>query len=429
MSKASEKDFQVAVIGGGVCGLACAAALQKAGISVQVFEAAVPFAEIGAGIGLGPSGVHSLNAMDLLDAVLQNINSNDLGSRGFLFHSGLGEHELVYDYPPAPEDASISMHRAAFLNALVELVDLQSTHFNKRCTSISESPTNPNRLLVHFIDGTTHETDVVLGADGIKSAVRHFVVAKAGEPPRHNLAFSNTVAYRGLIPYAQLEAAGFKTRLTDRPVCFVGPSKHAIVVPIKNGELINVAAFSARYDIPIGSQNLPEGTPWVDQVSREDIQKDFDGWGVDVATLLQLMPEKTVRWSVHVVHPPLETYSKGHVALLGDAAHGMLHHLGAGVGPGLEDALLLVRLLSHPGTQTENLQSVLEAYSTIRRPRAQMVWEASHRAGSVYDHHGPTAAGMAEDLRDLWMPIWRYEVENDFDTAISVLRTNATFSQ
>lgn len=82
---------------------------------------------------------------------------------------------------------------------------------------------------------------------------------------------------------------------------------------------INVAAFSAQYDVPIGSQNLPEGTPWVDEIAREDLQKEFEGWGNDVATLLRFMPEKTIRLSVHVVDPPLESYARGRVALLGDA--------------------------------------------------------------------------------------------------------------
>ncbi|TBU54908.1 hypothetical protein BD310DRAFT_951138 [Dichomitus squalens] len=250
-------------------------------------------------------------------------------------------------HPPSPEDATISMHRAAFLDALVGLVDPRSTRLNKRCTSISESPTNPSRLLAHFTDGTTHETDVVLGADDIKSAVRHFVVARR---TAKNLAISNAIACRSSIPYAQLDAAGCKAKLTHHSACFLGPGK-------VSGRCLKIAALSARYDVPIGSQNLPEGTPRVDQVSREDIQKAFDGWGVDVATLLRFTPEKTVPWSVYVVCPHLRDTARG-MRLFCETqyAHGTLPHLGAGAGQGLEDALLLVRLLSHTETQTENLQ-------------------------------------------------------------------------
>ena len=116
-----------------------------------------------------------------------------------------------------------------FLDALIGLVDPRHTHFNKRCTSISEHSSITGRLVVHFQDGSTHEADVVLGADGIKSAVRDFVLggggATVGGAGEKHVAFSNTAAYRGLIPSALLNAAGFKMQLTDRPACFVGPDK------------------------------------------------------------------------------------------------------------------------------------------------------------------------------------------------------------
>lgn len=84
-----------------------------------------------------------------------------------------------------------------------------------------ESPRNPKRVLLTFLDGTTHEADVVLGADGIKSSVRKFLVGEGD----NRVAFSNTVAYRGLISYADLKAAGFKIDVVDHPICFMGPSK------------------------------------------------------------------------------------------------------------------------------------------------------------------------------------------------------------
>lgn len=74
---------------------------------------------------------------------------------------------------------------------------------------------------MHFLDGTTHETDVVLGADGIKSFVRRYITGDSDS----RVAFSNTVAYRGLVPYAQLKAAGFKVDLAKNPTCFAGPGK------------------------------------------------------------------------------------------------------------------------------------------------------------------------------------------------------------
>ena len=74
---------------------------------------------------------------------------------------------------------------------------------------------------MHFQDGTTHETDVVLGADGIKSSVRNYIL---GEDDKR-IQFSNTVAYRGLIPYNQLKEAGFNIDVTEYPACLCGPDK------------------------------------------------------------------------------------------------------------------------------------------------------------------------------------------------------------
>ncbi|KAI0828955.1 FAD/NAD-P-binding domain-containing protein [Trametes gibbosa] len=426
----SSMPLQVAIVGGGVCGLACAIALQRAGVLVDVFEAAAAFTEVGAAIGIGPNAIKVLKDIGVLDEVLKKTNPGELRPKGFRFLSGLDGHELVYEYPIVPEDASISMHRAAFLDALVQAVDPRTTHFDKRCTSVAAA-TNPARVIVHFADGSTHEADVVLGADGIRSTARDFVVGEVGK----GLAFSNSFGYRGLVPRAALEAAGFGFADDGRggtPACFMGPEKHIIVVPIKNGELINVAAFATRYDVPIGSQTLPEGTPWVEDVPRSELEKAYAGWGPDVAALLRCMPAHTSRWAIHVVHPPLADYARGRVALLGDAAHAMLPHLGAGAGQGLEDAFVLARLLGNPGTNAGNVEAVLQAYSAIRRPRAQSVWDASYRAGWSTYHlqgpHGSSKEGLQEELKDLWKPVWQYDLDADVTSAEASLQASQIFN-
>ncbi|KAI0749249.1 FAD/NAD(P)-binding domain-containing protein [Daedaleopsis nitida] len=426
MSSTSLKKLQVAIVGGGVCGLTCAVALQRAGVPVQLFEAASAFGEIGAGIGLGPNAVRTLEALGVLDALLKRIKPEVPNSRNFAFYFGQGNHEHIYTYETTPEDNSLFIHRAVFLDALVSVLDPSIAHFNKRCISVAESSAGSNGkpLTIRFQDGTSYEADVVLGADGVKSNVREFVACGEGR----RLQFSNTVAYRGLINYAELRAAGFKTDLSERPVCFVGPSKHFILFNIKNAEVINVVAFSARYDIPFGPQK--EGTPWVEKVSKDVLHEEYEGWGPDVAALLSVMPEEPSRWSIHVVDPPLESYAKGRVALLGDAAHAMLPHLGAGAGQGLEDAYVLARLLSHPDTHAGNVEAVLAAYSTIRQPRAQMVWEQTRLMGRVYDFHGPsgtTAEGIRKDVTGMYGPVWHHDMESDLAKAVGALHTSGAF--
>ena len=81
---------------------------------------------------------------------------------------------------------------------------------------------------------------------------------------------------------------------------------------------INIVAFAANHHIPIGSANLPAGAPWVAQVSREELLKEYEGWGPDVINTLSCIHAPS-KWWIHVVYPPLETYTKGRVAVLGDA--------------------------------------------------------------------------------------------------------------
>ncbi|KAH9858352.1 FAD/NAD-P-binding domain-containing protein [Lenzites betulinus] len=424
-----QKKFEVAVIGGGVVGLTCAVALQKAGVPVQLFEAASAFGEIGAGVGLGPNAINVLKSIGIWDDVMGKCSPSDLGLQGFVNRNGIGEHKAFFEFPAElPQDLGLGIHRAVFLDALVGLIEPANCHFKKRCTSITESP-GSDRLLVNFADGTTHETDVVLGADGIRSFVRKYIT---GEDD-NRVAFSNTVVYRSLVPFAQMQAAGFKTELKKAPTCFTGPGKHVIVFPIKEGTVINVAAFSARYDIPIGAANQPEDVHWVDTASREEVKEVFKGWGPDVQIVLDCMPETTSKWSIHVVYPPLETYAKGHVAVLGDAAHGMLPHMGAGAGQGIEDAFMLSRLLSHPETNAKNLTAVLQIYSDFRRPRVQTVFDGSRYTGSVYDGNGPHGEDwekLPEDLSPdkLFWPVWRHDFDAEFAAVVAQLREQGAFS-
>lgn len=417
---ASPKDLNVAIIGGGLCGLACAVALVKAGISVQVFEAASKFAEAGAGVGLGPNALRALTALGIMDAVQARADQPKPTPRPFRFVSGMSGHEHIYDYNVSEEDSGLGIHRAAFLDALVDLLDPSITHLNKRCVSISKSST---KSIVHFTDGSTHEADVIIGADGIKSAVRNAVV------PGNRLVFTNSVAYRGLVPTKTLWDAGVKTDFSEWSINFVGSGKHVIAFPIRRGEIINVVAMVCDRQAPVGSVEIPCGEPWVKSVSQQDVLDEFAGWGKDVTTLLACIP-KPNKWSVHAVDPPLESFVNGNIALVGDSAHAMLPHLGAGVGQGFEDADVLCRLISDPQTNASNIQNVLLAYDAVRRPRAHMVQRLSLITGDIYDGFGEsgfTIEEMRERLAGTRDPVWHHDLEADIADAIKMLKENGSF--
>jgi salicylate hydroxylase len=109
-----------------------------------------------------------------------------------------------------------SLSRSTFVQAVEGLLDKSAIHFNKHCTSID---TSGQRNVVHFKDGSTYTTDLVIGADGIRSATRNAVTRDSKSQP----VFTNTVAYRGLFSADRLH--GVETDLTLRPTNFVSVNK------------------------------------------------------------------------------------------------------------------------------------------------------------------------------------------------------------
>ncbi|KAF9502277.1 FAD/NAD(P)-binding domain-containing protein [Pleurotus eryngii] len=447
----ASKDFTVAIVGGGMCGLVCAYTLKKAGIAVEVFEAAPEFGEVGAGVGLGPNAVRALDRLGVLSAVLTRSEHSSPVLRPFLFVSGYDAQEAIYDqYSVGDDDRGLPIHRAAFLDAIIGISDMKIAHLNKRCVAIQHThalatASNLSSTLF-FSDGTSHRAHLVIGADGIKSTVRKYVVDPLADDAEHNtnsknktnLAFSGSLAYRGLLPNSTVVAAGVKIDLTVQPVCFCGIDRHIITFPIQAGRIINVVAFSSitRGDSAAGSlDELPH--PWVQPVAKQELAETFQtrGWGADsdAIKLLNCM-ERPSRWSIHTVDPPLSSYvdpERG-IALIGDAAHGMLPHLGAGVGQGFEDVVVLTELLSHPETNLSNLEHVLGAYDSARRSRGNTVLEASARMGRITERYGKSGYSneeMRTQLAGIWGPVWHHDLSEDVNKAVEMLREKRVFKE
>ncbi|KAH8099306.1 FAD/NAD-P-binding domain-containing protein [Cristinia sonorae] len=339
----------------------------------------------------------------------------------FRYISGLGDHQILYDNPLRPEDFGLGIARFAFLDALLKHFDIRRVHFNKRCVGLSDLPGNPRIQVITFNDGSTYEAHLVIGADGIKSTIRSIITGCTIDA---HVAWSNTGAYRGLVQLHETKKAGVKIDLAAGFWCFMGPDKHIVTYPIQGGNIINIVAFITHGPEPIGKARLPPGEPWVTAASQEELSAAYDGWGNQVHALLSCL-KKPSRWSICVVHPHLDSFIQGRVALIGDAAHAMLTHLGGGAGQGLEDASLLARLLGAQETNVNNLEAVLRVYDDLRRPRSQQVSDMSVKAGQIYEAQGEngfTANGVTEDMTGIFNPIWHHRLEHDIEEGLRRVR-------
>ena len=154
-----------------------------------------------------------------------------------------------------------------------------------------------------------------MGCDGIHSNIR-------GQFVEDRPLYSGRIAYRGVIPTADLEEWWPFQTLS---VSFLGPGKHFLVFPISQNKLLNIVAFVAVPESDLG--NLRES--WTSKSQTEDAEKDYAGFNETVRRVIRLMPSEISKWKLND-REPLDhwTFFGGKVVLLGDAAHAMLPHQG-----------------------------------------------------------------------------------------------------
>jgi len=344
----------------------------------------------------------------------------------------------------------IPFHRPDFQSVLLCHVPASCRLYTgKRLVSYTQSPPKSRRsshspITLHFRDGTTASCDLLIGADGVKSAVRSTMVQElaskaAAEGRMHDAEdlkraarplWSGSYAYRATMPADGLRSQIPGHRVLTQPMLYFGKNCELTIYPISRGSIINFAAFRAHYEM----ENTTLDEPWVKDVSREVLLKEFSHLEPEVQKLFQCVP-KCSRWAVHTV-AKLPTFVSGRVALLGDSAHAMMPYQGAGAAQAIEDAYLLAEILGHHRTTLSTLSRALRIYDAIRRPFAQMVAAKSREGGLLYtlNYPGLTAEQLhnstekldriANKIRTNWEWAWESTIDGDVDRAIAMLEAS-----
>ena len=341
----SRPPLKITIIGGGIGGLFAANALIAKGLEVSVYEQAPELGEIGAGFFLTPNSVRQLQRVGL---------GSEVEKFGALV--GQGSQYLRHDGTPiAPvqtEDANgwnatYGMHRADMIELLAGGLPDGVVHCGYFGTDFEQ---DDDKARVTFSSGEQVESDVVIAADGIHSELRPHVY------PPSTPVFHGVISYRGLVHSDKVPGWPM-----DRWQMWAGPSKHFMVFPVRHGEMINYVGFVPADEEMEESRSAP-GDP-------DTLRAEFEGWDPRIGTVLAQVDE-TFRWALYD-REPMPTWTIGRLALLGDAAHPMLPHLGQGANQAMEDGMALSIFLSE--TDTTDVPTALDAFEQLRRERVSEI--------------------------------------------------------
>ncbi len=358
------------VLGGGIGGLACAAALAKRGVAVTLVEQSEKLRETGAGIQISPNGLAVLRGLGL-EASLMRAGAVEAGAV-VLEDYERGRTVARLDLRRLPDQRYLLVHRADLLGLLARAARQGNVSFEmgRRVTRVIPGPMPE----IELADGGTMRSELVVCADGIHSVGRAAVWTGPGP------AFTGQVAWRALVP----------AQTTTREVrVSMGPGCHVVRYPLRGGELINLVAVQER------EAWAEEG--WHHADDPANLRAAFAGFGGPVADLLS--QARDVRLWGLFRHPVADTWVRDGVALLGDAAHPTLPFLAQGANLALEDAWVLAAcavspegLASYPAARQKRVRRAIDAASANARNyhiRPGLARTAAHLALSLGSHAAP----------------------------------------
>lgn len=340
--------MRIGIIGAGISGLALGAALHRAGMDVQVYEEHAQIRSGGAGITLAPNGLAALDALGI-GADFRALQLQQAPLQGGIRNP---QGDWLTRISPEITRASLALDRTTLHSLLVADIPGSRVHTSAEAVGVDKQSGT-----VAFADGTEERFDVVVGADGIRSAVR----ASCFDDPGMTYAGYNT--WRAITEGVPLDA-GFETW---------GTRARFGAVPLHDGHTYWFAVTSG-----------PEAQPGTQTLHQ--LHTTFEQWHDPIPELLRATPEESIQYlPIHELAKPLPSYYNEKVVLIGDAAHAMTPNLGQGACQGLEDAAVLARLLRAGSTD-------FSAYDTHRHRRSQQVARQSRLIGRALHTGGKRMA-------------------------------------
>jgi salicylate hydroxylase len=363
---------RIAIIGGGIGGLAAGAFLHRAGLTATIYEQAPALTEVGAGLVVAPNAVRLLRRLDVMEQFLGRALQLDWGWEFRRWADGtvLSVEQLSGVCEELYGESTYVMHRADLLDTVKTAVPGEWIRLGSRCTGVDAAP---DGALLHFADGSRAEADIVIGADGVHSVIRSAMTEPT--PPE----YSGICAFRTIVP------ADVAPEFALRPAqtLWLGPGRHFVHYPIAGGSAVNVVAFAPAGDYTDES--------WSATATIEEFHSEFAGWDPRVTDLITAggVPG---RWAL-LDRAPLRQWSQGRITLLGDAAHPMFPFFAQGAAQSIEDAAVLARCLA---ASVDDPEQALKQYEAARIHRTARLQQVSHSRSDI--NHRPD--GPQQQARD-----------------------------
>lgn len=364
--------MKVILIGAGIGGLSAAIALRAVGMETVVYESKPEIRFQGAGLGIGANAVMALHALGLGDAVLsfgkRMKEVRFVTERGSLLRRVLTEAEGRTNAPD-----HVIVHRGDLLQLLLHAIGADGRVVTgKTCIHVEQ---HKNGVKVGFDDGTTDEGDLLVAADGIRSAVRAAIL------PDVRPRYAGYTCWRAVV---QADDA-----LRYDPELFM----EALGAAGRFG----IAPMTGRSIYWFACVNAPAGDPAMNAVTAADLARRFAAYPEPVPQLLAA--SRDIRLLHHDIEyiPPLARFSYGRIVLLGDAAHATTPNLAQGAGQALEDAVVLAARLKHAA----DWRDALVAYDKDRVRRTERITRLSGRIGRVLQLKGRLPVALRNRLLPL----------------------------
>ncbi|KAJ7780059.1 salicylate hydroxylase [Mycena maculata] len=383
--------LRIAIVGAGMGGLATALALARQGFEhIDVYEAAADLGFVGAGIQVAPNLSRELQRLGAWEYMETDaVEMHTVSIRGGTTDEELANQSLAYIRERYGQPHRVA-HRSALANALYEACKAAAPrvafHFR---TAVTDVDFDRHRIRVRGRDeaepGHWIDVDVVFGADGVKSVVRKCMLARQGE--EDDAQDTGQAAYRIMLRRGQLAhdpelLALLESNSTSR---WIGAGRQIIAYPISGNTILNIA--TTQPDVNFAAAPTATWTTRADKSAMLAVYADFCP---RVARLLRLVPAGEVcEWKLRV-HRPLRTWVEGCVALVGDACHPTLPHLGQGAAQAIEDGAVLAVVMGKL-TDVKDILAGLLVYEHLRKTRAERLVEEAAISGRTLLHADPEA--------------------------------------